>query len=352
MQPIQVREQAPIDGQPVQVFTLANDAGTEVRLTNFGGIVTHLFLPDAAGAAADVVLGFDDVSRYVDEHPYFGALIGRVANRIGGARYELDGEVVTLSANDGVNQLHGGTRGFDKKVWAAETHASGGEAGVRLRYRSPDGEEGFPGNLDVEVLIALTDAGVLRFDMHAATDRATPVNLTHHGYWNFAGQAAGSILDHELQLFGGRYTVESPELVPNGMIAPVTGTPLDFTAVKAIGRDIGQLPPDGANPGGYDHNVVLEGAIGTLRPAARVRDPGSGRGMEVWTTQPGVQFYSGNFLDGSVAGKGGAAYAQHDGLCLEPQHFPDAVNHPGFPSCILRPGKTYAHTIEHRFFAA
>ena len=353
MQSIQVAEQAPIDGQAVQLFTLANDKGTSVTLTNFGGIITHVVLPDAAGVGADVVMGFDDVAWYVYEHPYFGALIGRVANRIGNARFELDGETFILSENDGGNQLHGGIEGFDKKVWSAVQHEADGEAGIRLSYRSVDGEEGFPGNLDVEVLIALTDTDVLRFDMRAVTDKATPINLTHHGYWNFAGHDSGTVLDHELQLFAGQYTLESPDLVPTGEIVPVAGTPLDFTTAKVVARDIGQLPADPAtgNPGGYDHNFVLDGESGTLHQAARVRDPGSGRGMELWTTLPGVQFYSGNFLDSMVTGKGGAEYAQHEALCLEPQYFPDALHHDNFPSCILRPGEEYCHTIEHRLFA-
>ncbi len=350
---MQQREAGVIEGRAVREFVLGNAAGTEVHVLDFGVLVTRVLLADKAGRRADVVLGFDEAARYAQPHPYFGALVGRVANRIGGARFTLDGREYALAANDGANHLHGGVRGFDKVFWSAEPVVDDAGAAVRFALRSPDGDEGYPGNLDVRVTVALTEDNVLRFSMEAETDRPTPVNLCHHGYWNFAGHAAGDVLGHMLELKASAYTPSSAQLVPTGDLVPVDGTPLDFRVAKPVGRDMGRLPADPAagNPGGYDHNFVVDGRPGSLRPAARVWDPVSGRGMEVWATPPGVQFYSGNFLDGTVAGKGGAVYGRHSGLCLETQHYPDSVHHPHFPSTILQPGETYRHEMEHRFFA-
>jgi aldose 1-epimerase len=334
------------DGTPVDLYVLTNAKGMQAKITTYGGIVTELLVPDKSNKSGNVVLGFDDLKGYLAGHPYFGAIIGRVANRIGMAKFTLDGKEYTLAANNGPNHLHGGKIGFDKKVWKAETLHKPGGAVLQLSYRSPNGEEGYPGNLDVVVFYSLTAENELRIDYQATTDRATPVNLSNHSYFNLRGPEAGNILDHEILLAADHYTPVDDSLIPTGKISPVLGTPMDFTKPTRIGARIAQV---GGDPAGYDHNYVLRGGGKGISLAARVRESTTGRIMEMYTTEPGVQFYTGNFLDGTVRGHGGVAYRKHQGFCLEAQHFPDAVHHANFPSIILRPGKTYQQTTVYKF---
>lgn len=333
------------DGTAVDIYTLTNKAGLEARITTYGAILVSLKLPDRNGIFADVNLGFDGLEGYLGTHPYFGAIIGRYGNRIAKARFTLDGVAYALPPNNNGNTLHGGISGFDKVVWTAEPVRSADGAGVKLAYLSKDGEEGFPGNLSVTVVYTLTDANELRIDYEAVTDRKTPINLTNHAYWNLKGEGRGDVLGHVLQLEADAITAvdSAANLIPTGEIAPVAGTPFDFTAPHAIGERIGQVE------GGYDHNFVLRSGGGTLAAAARVEEPESGRVLEIWTDQPGIQLYTGNFLDGTVVGKGGKAYQKHFAFCLETQHFPDSPNHPNFPSTILEPGQTYRTTTVHKF---
>ncbi len=347
---VQVAPFGEVDGVPVELFTLTNGRGMEIRLTNYGGIVTHLFAPDAEGRAADVALGYDTLAEYLESSPYFGSLVGRYGNRIGGASFSLDGETFALAANNGPNHLHGGERGFDKVVWAAEPFEEAGRRGVRLAYVSPDGEEGYPGTLDVEVTYALTDENAFEIDYRATTDKATPVNLTQHTYFNLSGAGNGDILGHELTLHADRFTPVDEGLIPTGALQPVAGTPFDFTEPTAIGARIDADDTQIARGGGYDHNFALNGEAGMLKHAARVTDPVSGRVLDVHTTEPGVQFYTGNFLDGSLSGKG-VSYGKRSGFCLETQHFPDSPNQEAFPSTILRPGETYASRTIYSFDA-
>jgi aldose 1-epimerase len=312
----------------------------------YGGIVTELHVPDRAGQLADVVLGFDGPQGYLAGNPpYFGAICGRVANRIAGAKFTLDRKEYTLAANNGPNSLHGGRKGFDKVLWKAEP-APG--TAVKLSYLSRDGEEGYPGNLSTAVTYTLTDGNELKIDYAATTDKATPVNLTNHSYFNLGGAASGNILGHELMLAADRYTPVDDSLIPTGELKPVRGTPFDFTKPTLIGARIDQVKGD---PGGYDHNYVLNSGGQTLTLAARAVEPKSGRVLEMFTTEPGVQFYTGNYLDGSVKGKAGVAYQKHQGFCLEAQHFPDTVHHANFPSIILKPGKTYTQRTVYKFSA-
>jgi aldose 1-epimerase len=348
------QERAPFgktkEGVPVEIFTLKNEGGIVARITNYGGIVTELQVPDRAGKTADVVLGFRTLDGYLGQHPYFGALIGRVGNRIARGRFTLDGREYRLATNNGPNHLHGGIKGLDKVVWKAEPLAVNGAPGLKLTCVSRDGDEGYPGTLTAEVVYSLTDAGELRIEYTATTDKPTPVNLTNHSYFNLAGEGTGSILGHELMIAADKFTPIDDTLIPTGEIRDVKGTVMDFTTPTPIGARIEKVP--GPPPIGYDHNYVLRGAPGGgLALAARVREPKSGRVLEVLTLEPGVQFYSGNFLDGTLKGKGGAAYNKHDGFCLETQHFPDSVNHPTFPSTILRPGQTYHTVTVYRFSA-
>ncbi|HSW27987.1 MAG TPA: aldose epimerase family protein [Longimicrobiales bacterium] len=332
------------DGDSVQVFTLTNARGIQAMVITYGAIIQSLKVPDRSGALGDVVLGFDDLAGYLGETPYFGALIGRYGNRIGGARFELDGTTYRLAANNGANHLHGGVRGFDKVVWDAEPVESGSGAAVVFRRTSPAGEEGYPGALSVEVTYTLTDAGDLVFDYLATTDAPTPVNLTQHSYFNLAGDGSGDVLGHLLTLNASRYTPVDAGLIPTGELASVEGTPFDFRTSHAIGERIGADDEQIRLGGGYDHNFVLnrEGvAPDALVLAARVEEPTNGRFLEVRTTEPGVQFYSGNFLDGTLTGKSGAVYNHRYGFCLETQHFPDSPNQSAFPSSILRPGEEY-----------
>jgi len=339
-------------GETVSLFTLTNAGGMEVRAMTYGGIILSLKVPDRDGALGDLVLGYDDLDGYLEETPYFGAIIGRYGNRIGGARFVLDGRTYSLAANDGPNHLHGGLVGFDKVVWNAESFQNDEGVGVVFSRTSPDGEEGYPGNLSVQVTYTLTDDNELIFYYQATTDAPTPVNLTQHTYFNLAGQGSGDVLDQRLVIHASRYTPVDEGLIPTGELAPVEGTPFDFRTPHAIGERIDADDPQIARGGGYDHNWVLdrqEVGEGGLALAVRVEEPTTGRVMEVYTTEPGVQFYSGNFLDGSLTGKGGAVYNHRNGFCLETQHFPDSPNQPGFPSALLRPGEEYRSRTVYRF---
>jgi aldose 1-epimerase len=337
------------DGTAVDLYILTNRRGMKAKVMTYGAILTELYAPDRDGKMADVVLGFSNLKGYLQGHPYFGATVGRVANRIAKGRFTLKGKEYRLKINNGPNALHGGLKGFDKVVWSAKPLKEKNGAGVRFTYRSPDGEESYPGNLTATVTYTLTNKNELKIDYTATTDQDTPVNLTNHSYFNLAGAKSGKdILGHVLMLAADRYTPTDRTLIPTGKIKPVKGTPLDFTKPTAIGARIGKLKGD---PGGYDHNMVLRRKGKGLELAARVTEPNSGRVMEMYTTEPGVQFYTGNFLDGKVKGKGGVAYQKHFGFCLEAQHYPDSVNHPEFPSIILKPGKTYRQTTVYKFSA-
>lgn len=319
-----------------KVYTLKNESGFEVSITNYGGAITSLKTPDRDGHFGDIVLGFETIDEYVRNPRYFGALIGRHANRIAGGKFSLNGIEYQLPQNNGANHLHGGRRGFDKREWTIREDGNT----LHLTYFSRDGEEGYPGNVTALVDYTLLD-NELRIDYRATTDRDTIVNLTNHSYFNLRGE--GTILDHELTLNADHYTPVSEDLIPGGEIKAVAGTPMDFVNGKAIGSDLDRVA------GGYDHNFVLNDWDRTLRLAARLYEPVSGRVLEILTTEPGMQFYSGNFLDGSFTGKHGFVYEKYTGLCLEPQHFPDAPNHPNFPSTVLRPGEEYQHTSVYRF---
>jgi aldose 1-epimerase len=335
------------DGTPVELYTLTNGKIT-AKVMTYGAILTELIVPDRDGKPGDIVLGFDTLGGYLAGHPYFGATVGRVANRVGGAKFSLDGKDYTLAANNGPNTLHGGLKGFDKVVWKAQDISKQGWPAVKLTYRSPDGEEGFPGNLDVAVTYTVTDNG-LKIDYQATTDKATPVVLTNHSYFNLAGPASGTILDHEIQINAKNYTPGDAGMIPTGEVAPVQGTPLDFTASTVIGSRFDQLK---AEPIGYDHNFVLDvDPAQRIKVAAQVYDPKSGRIMEALTTEPAIQFYTGNFLDGANQGKGGVVYKKNQGFCLEAQHYPDSVHHANFPTTILRPGQTYTQTTIYQFSA-
>lgn len=339
------------DGTPVDLYTLTNQNGIEVRAITYGGIIISLRVPDRHGKFDDIVLGYDSLDGYLAKTPYFGAIIGRYGNRIGKAKFTLDGVEHTLAANNGPNALHGGLKGFDKVVWKAEPVEHSDEAGVVFTYTSRDGEEGYPGNLSVKVTYTLTNKNELIFDYHATTDKATPVNLTNHSYFNLAGDGKSDVLGHEVMLNADHFTPIDKTLIPTGQIASVSGTPLDFTKSTAIGARIEQKEEQMVFGNGYDHNFVINRKGAGLALAARVYEPTTGRVLEVHTTEPGVQFYTGNFLDGSITGKGGYVYKQRIGFCLETQHFPDSPNKPNFPSSILRPGKTYESRTVYRFAA-
>lgn len=328
------------EGQRVSLYTLTNDRGFEASITNFGGALVSLKTPDRHGELADVALGYDTLEEYIENPRYVGGLIGRHANRIGLGMFSLNGTQYQLTQNNGVNHLHGGEKGFDKRVWEAFDEKDAGAVRLRLRYLSVDGEEGYPGNVWAEVTYTLFADNDLEINYEATTDRDTIVNLTSHAYFNLAG--TGDILGHELTLRAHAFTPVSKELIPTGEIASVDNTPMDFRRAKPIGTDLKLA-------GGYDHNFVLQDYDGSLRPAARLYEPNSGRVLEILTTEPGIQFYSGNFLDGSLKGKRGVVYNKYTGLCLEPQKFPDAPNHANFPSTVLRPGETYRHRSVYRF---
>jgi aldose 1-epimerase len=333
-----------------QLYTLENENGLRVRITNYGGIVLSLEVPDREGENGNVVLGFDTLDEYLAGHPYFGALIGRYGNRIAAGSFRLDGREYELARNNGPNHLHGGERGFDKMVWQAEPVVTALGESLKLTAMSPDGDEGYPGNLNVEVVYTLTADNALRIDYLAITDAPTPVNLTHHSYFNLAGPAAGDILGHEVVLNADAFLPTDDGLIPTGEIRSVEGTCMDFRTPHEIGERIARIEGEHF-AGGYDHCYVLNVPESGTDPflAATVRDPESGRVMEVYTTEPGMQFYTGNFLDGSLTGSGGIVFEKHHGFCLEAQHYPDSPNRPEFPPVILQPGQVYTQTTIYRF---
>ena len=327
-------------GEPVELIRLTNANGVELRAMTYGGIIVSLRVPDRNGTLGDVVLGYDSLADYAKDSAYFGAIVGRYGNRIAKGRFSLGGKEYQLATNNGPNHLHGGGRGFDKVVWTAEPFTSDSTVGVTFTYSSPAGEEGYPGTLTAHVTYTLTDRNEVVLEYEATTDQRTPVNLTQHSYFNLTD--SGDILDHELTVTADRFTPVDSTLIPTGILAPVEGTAFDFRAPHAIGERIGAGGAQLRFGGGYDHNFVLTRAGSGLALAARLSDPASGRTLEIRTTEPGLQFYSGNFLDGAIIGKGGIVYQRRSGLCLETQHFPDSPNHPNFPSTILEPGRMYA----------
>ena len=340
-----------VDGKPVDLYTLTNANGVEMKVTNYGGIVTALKVPDKHRNLGDVVLGYDNLQDYVKSNPYFGCIVGRYGNRIGKAKFTLNGVGYTLAQNNGDNSLHGGIKGFDKVVWDAQAMVGADSVSVEFKYMSKDGEEGFPGNLSVTVTYALTNDDELKIDYLASTDEVTVVNLTHHSYFNLAGAGSGDILGHELMLAADKFTPVDEGLIPTGELRPVAGTPMDFTQPTVIGDRINQDYEQLVFGKGYDHNWVLNSDGGSMALAASVYEPKTGRMMKVYTTEPGMQFYAGNFLDGSNIGKGGKAYEFRNGFCLETQHFPDSPNKPDFPSTVLKPGEEYKTTTIYKFSA-
>ena len=332
------------DGREVDLYTLTNSGLLRARITNYGAILVSLEVPDREGKVVDVTLGYDTLDGYIEDDPYFGATVGRYANRIAKGKFVLDGIEYKLATNNGENHLHGGNRGFNKVLWNAEELKTRETVGLKLTYLSKDGEEGYPGNLACTVIYTLTNDNELNISYEAQTDKATPVNLTHHSYFNLAGQGTGDILGHELMLNADHFTPVDDGLIPTGEIKSIKGTAMDFTTPTSIGSRIDQVP------GSYDHNYVLNSKDGSIALAARVYEPSSGRVMEIYTTEPGIQFYSGNFLDGSIKGKSGKVYDKQYGFCLETQHFPDSPNKPEFPSAILRPGQKYTQKIVHKFY--
>lgn len=338
------------DGQAADLYTLTNKNGAVATISNYGGIITSLMMQDRNGKFSDVVLGFDSLGKYVKDSPYFGALIGRYGNRIAKGKFTLDGRNYQLATNNIGNALHGGLKGFDKVVWRAFPKVGAQGPSLKLTYVSKDGEEGYPGTLKVSATYTLTNKNELKLVYSATTDKETVVNLTHHSYFNLAGQGNGTILDHVLTLDSSRYTPVDKTLIPTGKIAPLKGTPLDFRKPTPIGSRIDAKDEQLKFARGYDHNFVVDKLIpGTLARIAKVEEPKSGRVMEVFSTEPAVQFYAGNFLDGTLKGKGGKVYVRRGGFCLEPQHYPDSPNHKNFPSTVLKPGQTYKNTIVYSF---
>lgn len=339
-------------GRSVDVYTLTNARGMTVRIATYGGIILSIEVPDRAGTLANVVLGLPTIDGYLAGHPYFGCITGRYANRIARGTFALDGQTYRLAVNNPPNSLHGGVNGFDKHVWSAEEQTGPAGHAVKLGRVSPDGEEGYPGNLSVTVTYTLTDDNALRLDYQATTDKSTILNLTNHAHFNLAGEGSGTIENHKLQVNARSYTPVDPTLIPTGEIAPVAGTPLDFTTPHRIGDRIRDGHEQLVIGRGYDHNFVLDRpdpANASLVPAATLVDPGSGRRLDVSTTQPGIQVYTGNFFDGTDVGTSGRMYRQGDGIALETQHFPDSPNHPHFPSTVLRPGEEFTSTTVFAF---
>lgn len=330
-----------IENREVYLYTLINQNGMIVRITNYGGIVTSIAVPDKKGHFDDVVLGYDKLDAYLENTPYFGAIVGRYANRIAKGEFTLDEITYKLAINNGPNHLHGGIKAFDKVIWDAKTFESDSELGLKLHYLSKDGEEGYPGNLDITVNYSLTNNNELRIDYKATTDKATPINLSHHSYFNLSGAMDQDVLDHTLWINASQYSVVDESLIPTGEVRDVSG-PMDFRIPKKIGSHIAEIE------GGYDHNYVLNND-GAFELIATLIDSLSGRTLELYTSEPGMQFYSGSFLDGSIKGKTGVLYKKHAGLCLETQHFPDSPNQPDFPSTILRPGETYKQQTVYKF---
>lgn len=333
-------------GESVELYTLKNAKGVEAAISTYGGVVVSLKVPDRTGVLGDIVLGFDDFQGYLLPPPYFGAIVGRYGNRIAHARFTLDGIEYKLAKNDGDNSLHGGKRGFDKVLWKAKPE--GGQS-LELTYLSKDGEEGYPGNLSVTVVYSLTDNNELKIDYTATTDKKTVLNLTNHSYFNLAGQGEGDILNHRVTINADRYTPVDKGLIPTGELRNVEGTPFDFRQPHLIGERIGSSDEQMVLGGGYDHDFVLNRTGDGLSPAAKVTEAKSGRVLEVLTTEPGIQLYTGNFLDGTIRGKGGKIYGRRSALCLETQHYPDSPNHPSFPSTELKPGAVYRTTTVYRF---
>lgn len=347
---VQQKEFGTHEGRPVNLYTLKNAHGVEIQAMNYGGIILSIRVPDRKGEFADIVLGHDKLEGYVPNKPYLGAIVGRYANRIANGTFTVEGKTYTLPKNDGPNTLHGGTtRTFDKVVWDAEPLK--GKNGVTFSYLSKDGEEGFPGNLKMKVTYTLTDNNELVIDYEATTDKATPINVSQHSYFNLKGEGNGDILDHEVMINADRFTPVDKNLIPTGELQPVKGTPMDFTTPTKIGARIDDNYEQLQLGHGYDHNFVINRKGPGMVLAARVSEPTTGRVLEVSTTQPGVQFYTGNFLDGSVTGKEGHVYNRRYGLCLETQHFPDSPNHPKFPSTILKPGETFHQKTVFKFSA-
>lgn len=337
------------NGDPVELYTMTNKNGMVAKVMTYGAILTELHVPDKNGKDADVVLGFDNLDQYLKGHPFFGAIAGRYANRIAKGQFELDGQTYHLPINNGPNTLHGGTKGFDKYVWKAVPKEDADSVSLALSMMSPDGDQGFPGNLNVTVTYTLSNDNSLKIDYVATTDKDTVINLTNHSYFNLAGESSGTIEDQIMQINADRYTPVDSTQIPTGEIAKVEGTVFDFTKPMVIGARINEVP--GGPPTGYDHNYVLNSSDGSLAFCARAKDPKSGRVLEVWTTQPGVQFYTGNFLNGTLTGIGGKKYQTHDAFCLETQHFPDSPNHPSFPTTELKPGETYHQVTMWKFKA-
>ncbi|HMP82173.1 MAG TPA: aldose epimerase family protein [Verrucomicrobiota bacterium] len=334
------------DGTPIEIYTLQNKHGMEARIINYGGTVVSLRVPDRNGRFDDIVLGYDHLDGYLTNSPYFGCLVGRYGNRIGGAKFTLNGQTYKLAANNGPNSLHGGVKGFDKVVWTV-VKSTGNS--LTLRYLSKDGEEGFPGNLDVTAIYKVTDDNELKVEFSATTDKPTVCNLTHHSYFNLAGQGKGTILDHQVQINSDKITPVNQDLITTGEYADVTGTPFDFRKPTAVGARINDPDRQLQYGPGYDHNWVIQKPLGQYGWHATVYEPTTGRVMEVWSNEPGMQFYAGNFLDGTIIGKGGAVYPLRSGFCMEPQHYPDSPNKPNFPPVTLLPGETYKCTIAYKF---
>ncbi len=332
------------NGAEVKQYILKNKNGMEVRILNYGGTITNILVPSKNGNLEDVVLGFESLEGYTQTgNPYFGCLVGRYANRIANAKFSVGGKEYTLAGNNNGNSLHGGLKGFDKTVWEVKNNnASGNNPTLELQYVSPDGEEGYPGNLTVNVKYTLTSDNEIKIEYNATTDKPTPVNLTNHSYFNLSGGKDSTILDHELTINADKFTEVNDKLIPTGKLPPVKDGPMDFTKGKKIGQDIEKAK-------GYDHNYVLNNSTGDLRLIGSLYHPGNGIFMEVFTTQPGVQFYSGNFLNGNLTGKNGKQYVKHAGLCLETQHFPDSPNQPSFPNTILEPGQVYKESTTYKF---
>lgn len=338
-----------VDGKEVFLYTLRNAHGMEARITNYGGIIVSLIVPDKNGKPGDIVLGYDSLAGYLRTTPYFGAIVGRYANRIGKARFSLNGKEYALAANDGTNTLHGGLKAFDKVVWTVDETYAPAEPSLALTYVSKDGEEGFPGTLKVRVVYTVTDSNALRIEYFATSDAPTVLNLTNHSYFNLADSGRTAVLGHELLLDAGRFTPIDAGLIPTGEMRSVAGTPMDFHTLSQIGARIEAKDEQLLRARGYDHNWIIDRTGNGLVRAARVAEPKSGRVMEVWTTEPGIQFYTGNFLDGTITGKNGVVYQRRAALCLETQHFPDSPNRPEFPTTVLNPGETFTSTTVYSF---
>jgi aldose 1-epimerase len=336
------------DGHPVQAYTLTSTTGPSATIITYGGTITRLLMPDRNGALGDVTLGFDNLKQYETESPYFGALVGRVCNRIAKGAFSLNGKTYKLAINNGPNSLHGGLKGYDKRIWSAEPRMTPEGPSLTLTLTDPDGTEGYPATVNVTVVYTLVQ-NTLRIDYTAKTDKPTPINLTNHAYFNLRDGGKSDILSHILELNADHYTPVDETLIPTGHISPVKNTPIDFTTPKPIGKDLLAM---GGTPVGYDHNVVLNSQDRSLNRAATVIEPITGRQLDVYTTEPGMQFYTGNFLNGATTGRDGAIYKQYHAFCLETQHFPDSIHHPPFPTTILEPHQTYRHITEFRFSIA